>query len=63
MQPDSLSGSDSLAYENSVELIDRLSASNNIITILISHKDIGISANKLVISRHRNKTDLNIIET
>lgn len=60
---ESLSGSDSLAYENSVELIDRLSASNNIITILISHKDIGISANKLVISRHRNKTDLNIIET
>lgn len=59
---ESLSGSDSKAFDNSIELIDRLSTSNNLITILISHRNkSNISTNKLIISRFKDITKFEII--
>lgn len=59
---ESLSGSDSLAYDNLIELIADLSDSANIKTLLVSHREINNIKNKIIISRYDNKTELNIID-
>lgn len=59
---ESLSGSDSIAFDNSIELIDRLSNCNNLITVLISHRNkSSILTNKLIISRFKDMTKFEII--
>lgn len=57
---ESLSGSDSLAYDNLIELIADLSESANMKTLLVSHREITDVKNKIIISRYDNKTELNI---
>lgn len=58
---ESLSGSDSLAYDNLIELIADLSDSANIKTLLVSHREMNNVKNKIIISRYDDKTELNII--
>lgn len=58
---ESLSGSDSEAFENTLDMISSLTKSSNLTTILISHRDINYEMNKIVINRFENKTELNII--
>lgn len=59
---ESLSGSDKLAYENSIELINRLSKSMQLKTIIISHKNelIDNNLNKIIITRNDHDTKLEI---
>lgn len=59
---ESLSGSDSEAFENCIELIENLTESEKITTILVSHRDIDIQKNKIIINRYSDKTELNIIQ-
>lgn len=60
---ESLSGSDYLAFDNSIDLISRLSKSNNLITILISHREnSNISTNKIILERYSDHTKLSIIK-
>lgn len=59
---ESLSGSDSVAFDNSVDLINRLSSASDLITVLISHRDNNTFSNKIVIEKFENKTKLFILE-
>lgn len=59
---ESLSGSDSVAFDNSVDLISRLSESSDLTTILISHREnSNISSNKIVLERFNDNTKLQIL--
>lgn len=58
---ESLSGSDKTAYENSIELIDRLSSSMQLKTIIISHKNENNNLNRIILTRNTNNTKLEII--
>lgn len=59
---ESLSGSDSEAFENCIELISNLTKAENLTTILVSHRDVDYQMNKIIIERFDNKTKLNIIK-
>nr|CAI9751335.1 exonuclease [uncultured phage]CAI9752210.1 exonuclease [uncultured phage] len=59
---ESLSGSDTKAFDNTVELIDRLSSASGLTTILVSHKDNGYAKNKIVIERNNDNTKLSITQ-
>lgn len=59
---ESLSGSDSEAFENCLELIGNLTSAENLTTILVSHRDVDYQMNKIVIERFYDKTKLSIIE-
>lgn len=58
---ESLSGSDDMAYAGTIELISNLAESANLTAILVSHKNIENYNNKLVISRYKDKTRLEVI--
>lgn len=57
---ESLSGSDVIAFDNTVELIDRLSSSSSLTTILISHRENNSVQNKIILERNSNNTRLEI---
>lgn len=59
---ESLSGQDSQAFENCIELISNLTEAENLTTILVSHRDIDYQKNKIIINRYNDKTELNVIE-
>lgn len=59
---ESLSGSDAQAFDNTVEILDRLSSSSDLTTILISHREnSNISQNKIILYRYNDKTKLEVI--
>lgn len=57
-----LSGQDSEAFENCLELINNLTASEGLTTILVSHRDVDYQLNKIIIERYDDKTKLKIQE-
>lgn len=59
---ESLSGSDSEAFDNTIEILNRLTKSENLTTILVSHKSTEYNVNKIQIERYNNKTKLKILE-
>lgn len=59
---ESLSGQDSEAFENCLELISSLTSAEDLTTILVSHRDVDYQLNKIIIERFYDKTKLNIIE-
>lgn len=59
---ESLSGSDSEAFDNTIEILNRLTKSENLTTILVSHKSTDYNINRIQIERYNNKTKLKIIE-
>lgn len=59
---ESLSGSDSEAFENCIELISNLTKAENLTTILVSHRDVDYQMNKIIIERFDNKTKLSVIK-
>lgn len=61
---ESLSGSDVTAFDNIIEILDRLSNSCELSTILISHRETSnVSQNKIILSRYEDKTKLEIINS
>lgn len=59
---ESLSGSDSEAFGNCIELINDLTKAENITTIIVSHRDTDYQMNKIVIERFKDKTKLSVVE-
>lgn len=59
---ESLSGSDSEAFDNTIEILNRLTKSENLTTILVSHKSTDYNINRIQIERYNNKTKLKIVE-
>lgn len=60
---ESLSGSDHIAYENTVEMLSELSETSNIITLLVSHREMSnVVQPKITIIREQKKTKINIQE-
>ena len=57
---ESLSGSDSVAFNNTIEIIEKLSKSSNLKTILVSHKENNNITNKIIIERYNDFTNLEI---
>lgn len=57
-----LSGQDSEAFENCLELINNLTTSEGLTTVLVSHRDVDYQLNKIIIERYNDKTKLNIID-
>ena len=55
-----LNSQDTYAYENFIELIDKLIKDTNITFILVSHNYVNVNINKLTISRFKNKTELEV---
>ena len=61
---ESLSGSDVTAFDNIIEILDRLSNSCELSTILISHRETSnVSQNKIILSRYEDKTKLEVINS
>lgn len=58
---ETLSGQDSKAFENCLDLVNSLTSAEDLTTILVSHRDISNSLNKIIIERFDYKTELNII--
>lgn len=58
---ESLSAQDKQAYENCVDIISELSKANEIKTILISHREVNASIDKIILKRNKNSTELSII--
>ena len=58
---ESLSAQDKQAYENCVDIISELSKANEIKTILISHREVNASVDKIILKRNKNSTELSII--
>lgn len=60
---ETLSGQDSQAFQSCIELINSLSKSENLITILVSHRDMDYQTNnKIIIERNEKSTKLDIIQ-
>lgn len=55
---ESLSGQDSEAFENCLELVAELTSAEELTTILVSHRDIDYKVSKIVIERFESKTEL-----
>lgn len=58
---ESLSAQDKQAYENCVDIISELSKANKIKTILISHRDVNASVDKIILERNKDNTKIKII--
>lgn len=58
---ESLSGQDSEAFENCLELISSLTIAEDLTTILVSHRDIEYHKNKILIIRSQDSTDIKIV--
>lgn len=58
---ESLHGQDSQAFEGCLDLLNTLTESENLTTILVSHKNITYQKNKIIISRYDNKTELKVL--
>lgn len=60
---ESLSGSDHIAYENTIDMLSELSETSNIITLLVSHREMSNTVQpKIVIIRGQKKTKINVQE-
>lgn len=59
---ESLSAQDGVAFENCVDLINRLSSSSGLTTILVSHREnSNVSSNKILLERFSNKTNITVL--
>lgn len=59
---ESLSGQDMKAFNACLNLIASLTQSENIVTILVSHRDTELQENKIIIERFNDRTKLNIVK-
>ena len=59
---ESLSGQDIKAFNSCLNLIASLTQSENIVTILVSHRDTELQENKIIIERFNDRTKLDIIK-
>lgn len=59
---ESLSGQDMRAFNSCLNLIASLTQSEDIVTILVSHRDTELQENKIIIERFNDRTKLNIIK-
>lgn len=59
---ESLSGQDSEAFENCLDLISGLTAAEELTTILVSHRDLDYKISKITIERFADKTSVTVQE-